>query len=83
MNGIEQTEVMQKLSETLQETRARENREKYPITTDIVDQLREYWPELQVKHSEENGGIGKDRKTIFLGKGVYGCNIYLETDDNR
>ena len=72
------TMSQQKTSDMQREEQARNNQKAYPITADLVDQLREDWPDIKVKQTTENGGAGKKRETIFLGKGVYGCNIYLE-----
>ena len=55
-----------------------QNRKNYPKTAEIVDELRQYWPDLQVKRTTENGGLGQKVESIYLGKGIYGCSIYLE-----
>ena len=40
MNGTDQVEAMKKLSETLREEQARKNREKYPITSSMFENLK-------------------------------------------
>ena len=54
------------------------NRDKYPITAQVIDQFRTEFPGAQVKHSTENGGIGNKRELEFQHIGPHYSKIYYE-----